>query len=160
MRIPATMAGPPAGHTHFWERAAANGITRGQFLTRSAGTLGALAGFSLLAPAVAGAKNAPSSPKPIPGGLHPADLGLPVPPFPEVIHVMAPGVLTPANSEPISITDFNGHIGYSIIDGAGTGTNTATGAKTRYTTNTDMRFMQGTYVGDDGRVRHGSFAFV
>jgi hypothetical protein len=160
MRIPAAVAGRPVGHAHFWERAAAHGITRGQFLHRSAGTLGALAGLSLLAPAVAAAKKAPSSPKPIPGGFTSADLGLPSPPFADVYHVLAPGVATPPDSEPITITDFSGHVGYSVIDGAGTGTNTATGATTRYTTNTDMRFMQGTYVGEDGRVRHGSFAFI
>ena len=30
----------------------------------------------------------------------------------------------------------------------------------RYTFDTDMRFMQGTYVGTDGRGRTGSFGFV
>jgi hypothetical protein len=152
------MASHHRGHPHFWDRAAASGITRGQFLTRSAGTVGALAGFSLLSPAGAWAKKGSSSPKPIPGGLHPADLGLPVPPFPEIIHVLAPGVLTDPRSDPSTITDFDGHVGYSIIDGAGTGTS-ATGTK-RYTTNTDMRFMQGVYVGEDGRVRHGTFGFI
>jgi hypothetical protein len=135
-------------------------VTRSTFLKHSAGTLGAVAGLSLLAPGVARAKKGTSNPKPIPGGLPLAALGLPVPPFPEIIHVLAPGVLTPENSEPSTITDFNGHIGYAIVDTAGTGTNTATGATTRYTSNVDMRFMQGVYVGEDGRVRHGSFAFV
>jgi hypothetical protein len=157
MLIPST-AGRPPGHTHFWERATASGFSRAQFLRRSAVTVGGLAGLSLLAPAAARA--AGSSPKPIPGGFGAADLGLPVPPFAPVYHVEAPGVITPENSEPITITDFDGQIGYAIIDGAGTGTNTVTGAKKRYTTNVDMRFMQGAYVGEDGRVRRGSFAFV
>jgi hypothetical protein len=61
---------------------------------------------------------------------------------------------------PITITDFEGQIGYAIIDGSGTGTNTVTGVKKCYTTNVDMRFMQGVYIGEDGRVRRGSFAFV
>jgi hypothetical protein len=158
MRIPAAAVSPARGHAHFWERAAAASVTRGQFLARTAGTVGALAGFGLLAPTGALAKKSSSSPKPIPFGLRPADLGLPVPPFPEIIHVLAPGVLTDPKSDPITITDFDGHIGYSIIDGAGTGT-TAAGTK-RYTTNTDMRFMQGAYVGEDGRVRHGTFGFI
>ena len=85
---------------------------------------------------------------------------MPVPPFPETIHVLAPGVGTPANSEPITITDFDGQIGYAIIDGSGTGTDTLTGVTTPYATNVDMRFMRRAYVGEDGRMRHGSFAFV
>jgi hypothetical protein len=158
MRIPSHVVARPVGHTHFWERAATHGITRGQFLTTTAGTVGAFAGLSLLAPGVARA--AAADPRPIPGGIPLGPLGLPTPPFPEIIHVLAPGVLTPENSEPSTITDFNGHLGYAIIDTAGTGTNTATGATTRYTSNVDMRFMQGVYVGEDGRIRHGSFAFV
>ena len=158
MRIPTTVANPPFGHSHFWERAAQHGVTRGTFLKRSALAAGTLAGFSMLRPGVARA--AGSDPKPIPGGFSNADLGVPSPPFAPIYHVLAPGIITPPNSEPITITDFNGHIGYSIIDGSGTGTNTSTGVQTRYTTNTDMRFMQGTYVGTDGRMRQGSFAFI
>jgi hypothetical protein len=152
------MVSPPGGHAHFWERAAAAGVTRSQFLARTAGTVGAIAGFGLLAPAGAWAKKTSSNPKPIPFGLHPAELGLPVPPFPEILHVLAPGVATDPKSDPITITDFSGNIGYSVIDGAGTGT-TAAGTK-RFSTNTDMRFMQGAYVGEDGRVRRGTFGFI
>jgi hypothetical protein len=107
---------------------------------------------------VANAANA--SPKPIPGGLHPADLGLAVPPFPEVIYIEAPGVLTLGDSEPMTITDFNGNIGYAIIDGAGTGRDTVTGATKHYSFNCDMRFMQGVYVAEDGRVRNRTFGFI
>jgi hypothetical protein len=157
MRIPSTAAGP-VGHAHFWDRAASHGITRGQFLTRSAGAVGAFAGLSMLAPGAARAAGA--DPNPIPGGFSSADFGLPSPPFPSFFHIEAPGIITPTTSEPITITDFNGQVGYSVIDGTGTGTNTGTGQTTRYSTNTDMRFMQGAYVGTDGRVRHGSFAFI
>jgi hypothetical protein len=157
MRLPTTAA-RSIGHAHFWHRAATRGITRSQFLTRTAGTVGALAGLGALAPGAARAQG--SAPKPIPGGIPLGPLGLPSPPFPEIIHTFVPGVLTPADSEPITITDFNGHVGYAVVDGAGTGTNTVTGATTRYTTEADMRFMQGVYVGEDGRVRRGSFAFI
>ena len=147
------------GQAHFWERAAARGVTRRGFLQRSAGVVGAAAGLGLLAPGVANAANA--SPKPIPGGLRLEDIGLPVPPFPEVIHVEAPGVLTLDDSEPITITDFNGNIGYAIIDGEGTGRNTVTGEPPkRYSFNCDMRFMQGVYVAEDGRMRRGTFGFI
>jgi hypothetical protein len=158
MRTPTTGVARPIGHAHFWDRAMASTYSRGQLLRRGAVAAGGLAGLSMLAPGVARAQGA--SPKPISGGLTNTDLGLPSPPFPKIIHVEAPGVFTPPNSELITITDFNGHVGYSIIDGAGTGTNTITGATKRYSTNTDMRFMQGVYVGEDGRVRHGSFALV
>lgn len=136
----------------------AHGITRGSFLTRTAGAVGVVAGMGALSPGAAWAAN--TSPKPIPGGLALADLGLPVPPFPEVIHVQAPGVLTLGDSEPITITDFNGNIGYAIVDGSGTGRNTLTGETKTYSFNVDMRFMQGAYVAEDGRVRHGTFGFV
>lgn len=158
MRIPsAPIRG--VGHDHFWARAGEHGITRGSFLTRSAGAVGAVAGLAALSPGAARAAT-DTRPKPIPGGAHLADLGLPVPPFPEVIHVEAPGVLTLEDSEPITITDFNGNIGYAVIDGAGTGKDTATGATKRYSFNVDMRFMQGAYVAMDGRVRRGTFGFV
>ena len=61
------------------------GVTRGGFLTRTAGAVGAVAGLGALRPGAAWA--ASTSPKPIPGGLHLADLGLPVPPFPEIVNV-------------------------------------------------------------------------
>ena len=74
---------------------------------------------------------------------------------------MAPGVAGfPIDDEPSTITDFNGVTAYAIIDGAGVGTDTATGATKRYTTNVDMRVMAGAYVGADGRHRHGTFGFV
>ena len=80
--------------------------------------------------------------------------------FPEIVHVEAPGVATLADSEPITITDFNGNIGYAVIDGSGTGRNTLTGETKTYSFNVDMRFMQGVYVAEDGRVRHATFGFV
>jgi hypothetical protein len=148
-----------AGHEHFWERAGERGVTRGGFLTKSAGAVGAAAGLAALSPGTAlGATD--TRPKPIPGGLHPADLGLPVPPFPEILHVEAPGVATLDDSEPITVTDFNGNIGYAVIDGSGTGRDTATGATKTYSFNVDMRFMKGASVAEDGRVRQGTFGFI
>src|SRR5215831_7842566 len=64
MRIPAELVSPARGHAHFWDRAAAAGVTRGQFLARTAGTVGAGAGFGLRAPAGAWAKKGSSNPKP------------------------------------------------------------------------------------------------
>ena len=158
MRFPSTLSrGVARGDV--WERAGEHGVTRGSFLTKTAGAVGAFAGLAALSPASARAAT-DARPKPIPGGLHPADLGLPVPPFPEIIHIQAPGVATLGDSEPITITDFNGNIGYAIVDGEGTGRDTATGATKRYSFNVDMRFMQGVYVAEDGRVRRATFGFV
>jgi hypothetical protein len=112
----------------------------------------------VLAPGLARASS--SGPRPIPGGFTNTDLGLPSPPYPPIVHVLAPDVFSPRNAEPITITDFHGDIGYSVIDGAGTGTDTATGYTKRYTTNTDMRFMRGAYIGEDGHLHRGAFAFV
>lgn len=145
MRIPADVAERAYGHAHFWERAHAHGITRGQFLTRSAGTFGALAGFSLLAPGLARA--AATDPKPIPGGIQPFGPGT------ELFHVFLPG---PGN-EPSTITDFNGHVGVAEITGFGT--KTSGGSTSRPFYDVDMRFMKGTYVGVDGRLHSGTFGF-
>jgi hypothetical protein len=133
-----------AGHEHFWERAGERGVTRGGFLTKSAGAVGAAAGLAALSPGTA---------------LGATDTR-PVPPFPEILHVEAPGVATLDDSEPITVTDFNGNIGYAVIDGSGTGRDTATGATKTYSFNVDMRFMKGAYVAEDGRVRQGTFGFI
>ena len=101
MIIP-SVAGRPLGHAHFWERATASGFSRAQFLRRSAAAVGGLAGLSLVAPAAARA--AGTGPKPIPGGFSAADAGLPSPPFAPFYHVEAPGVITPENSEPITVS--------------------------------------------------------
>jgi len=63
-------------------------------------------------------------------------------------------------SEPSSITDFNGMVGAALVASAGTGTNTTTGATEALVGDVDMRFMQGTFRGTDGRVHHGTFALV
>ena len=54
-----------------------------------------------------------------------------------------------------TITDFDGVIAAGEIQGRARGSDGS-----RYTFDTDMRFMQGTYVGTDGRRRTGSFGFV
>jgi hypothetical protein len=160
VRIPSTFVQTRAGHAHFWDRAAQHGITRGQFLTRAAVATGAAAALGTAWPKAAGAKPLHVPPLPIPGGFHPADFGAPVPPFPSIIHVLAPNYGSAPDDDPITVYNFKGEVGYSIIDGSGVGTDTETGEQTHYTTNTDMRFMQGKYVAADGRVRTGHFAFV
>jgi len=98
------------------------------------------------------------TPKAIPGGFTADQLcGLPAT---EIFHNFAPNVFDPPNTDRSGIFDFNGLIGYAVIDGTGTGRNTASGATTPLTFEVDLRFMQGVYVGEDGRHRHGTFCLI
>jgi hypothetical protein len=69
--------------------------------------------------------------------------------------VLFPGtpfhVMFPDSEEPSSITDFNGFVGATDIQGTGT---------SGLLFDLDMRFMKGVYVGMDGRVHRGTFGFV
>jgi len=124
-------------------------LSRRQVLVRGAVAAGGLAGFGLLEPAAALARGH-GTPNPIPGGLDESFSPVPSNPF---IHVLAPG-LGP-QLEMATITDFNGVIGASEIRGTARGSDGTT-----WDFDTDMRFMQGTYVDADGRVRKGSFGFI
>jgi len=137
------------GHPHFWDRA----MARRQFLTTAAGTLGLVLGSGMLgsglwSPRLARAAN-PADPKPIPGGIQPFGPGT------EVFHLFLPG----PDNEPSAITDFHGFVGIAHITGAGTRTNTKTGATSHVFFDNDMRFMKGPYIGVDGKQRNGTFVF-
>jgi hypothetical protein len=125
------------GHDHFWSRA----LSRRQFLGTTAGAVGALAASPLWMPTAAEASS--EDPVPIPGGFAPG------------LHAfVGPGV------EPSTIFDFRGVTGVATVQGTGTGWNTVTGAKTALLFDSDMRFMQGRYVGVDGRRHRCTFGFV
>jgi len=61
--------------------------------------------------------------------------------------------------DPSSITDFNGFVGVADVQGTGTATN-ADGSQEPLFFDTDMRFMDGQFVGVDGKVHQGVFGFV
>ena len=61
--------------------------------------------------------------------------------------------------DPSSIDDFNGFVGVAEVQGTGTATN-PDGSTETLLFDTDMRFMSGVYVGLDGAVHKGAFAFV
>jgi hypothetical protein len=61
--------------------------------------------------------------------------------------------------DPSSIWDFNGFVGVADVQGTGTGTN-PDGTTETLLFDTDMRFMSGVYVGQDGAVHKGAFGFV
>jgi hypothetical protein len=104
----------------------------------------------------AGAQAATAGPKPIPGGIDVGDGNL--------IHVYDYS----QGFEPATITDFRGFVGIHHLrgegtvtkggDGDGIATPAATGDRLSY--DTDMRFMQGTYVGEDGQEHEGTFGFI
>ena len=89
-------------------------------------------------------------PEPIPGGVSPFGILVhhyPLPP---------PGTPLASLTEPSEITDFNGFIGDTSIRGAGTGTGFAAPLAFR----SDVGFMKGEYIGEDGRHHHGTFGFI
>jgi hypothetical protein len=61
--------------------------------------------------------------------------------------------------DPSSITDFKGFVGAADVQGTGIGT-TRHGHSEPLLFDTDMRFMSGVYMGQDGRVHRGTFGFV
>ncbi len=61
--------------------------------------------------------------------------------------------------DPSTITDFKGFVGVADVQGSGTGIDRH-GRHRELLFDTDMRFMSGVYVGQDGRVHRGTFGFV
>ena len=127
-----------------------NRYSRGQFVRRSAVAVGGAAGVGLLNPAAAfgGKGKGGDDPQPIPGGFDATFTPVPSDPF---IHVLPPGI----GFEMSTITDFNGVVAASEIRGRAHGSD-----GTSYDFDTDMRFMQGLYIGADRRLRKGSFGFI
>ena len=111
-------------------------------------TIAGVVGVDLLQAAPAFSKSA-SAPKPIPGGfLVPSFATVPLDPD---VHVLPPAV----GFEMSTITDFNGTVAASEIQGTATGSDGS-----NWFFDTDMRFMDGEYVGEDGLHHHGTFGFV
>jgi hypothetical protein len=119
-------------------------LSRRQFM---GGAAGVLAGASVLRPGTAlAAKPRNATPKPIPGGLTFGGV---------TFHVLPFG----PDQEPSVITDFNGFVGVADVRGTGPATN-PDGSTETLLYDTDMRFMKGVYVGQDGAVHKGTFGFV
>ncbi len=128
-----------------------NGASRRNFLQQAAGAAGLALTSELWQLRLAEAKTATAEPKPIPGGATP--FGILVHHFPLPADSNTP--LTAIN-DPSEISDFNGFIADTMIRGGGTGT----GFSDTLAFRTDMGFMQGSYVGMDGRHHHGTFVFI
>lgn len=93
---------------------------------------------------------------PIPGGVAPFK------PFAIFIHhnPLSPAIPLADLNDPSQITDFHGVVGLTHIRGSGTGTNTDTGETMPLAYQADMGFSQGKFIGTDGRLHKGTFAFV
>ena len=143
------------------------GLSRRGFFGRAAATSGAvLLGSNLPAKVWAQDEGLPGLcdfPVPIPhvnvpppGGAHfyfPGPVsGAPAPTDPSGAH--------PEGRDPSVIFNFKGSVGVGDFNLSGTGTDLTTGQMARYTFHTDMRFMDGVFVGTDGVQRRGAFVFV
>ena len=121
--------------------------SRDQFVRRGALAVGGAAGLGLLHPAAAFARAA-GDPRPIPGGFD--DTFTPVPSNPVHPRAAAPG----------RVRDVDDHRLHRCCRRAGDPRSARGSDGSVYGFDTDMRFMQGTYVGLDGRLRKGSFGFI
>jgi len=127
------------------------------------GAAGTALGAGLLPPKVVYAQDdngdneraACVGPNPIPGG------GAPLKPLGIFVHhnPLNPAIPLANINDPSQITDFDGFVGLTNIHGAGTGTD-ATGATTQLGFRADMGFSKGKFIGTDGRLHKGTFAFV
>jgi hypothetical protein len=65
-----------------------------------------------------------------------------------------------AGHDPSIITDFSGVIGQADLILSGTGTDLTTGVSATYDFHTDMRFMDGVFVGLDNEQHRGTIGFI
>jgi hypothetical protein len=128
-------------HTHHHER---HRLSRRAFMGATAGVTGVALGAGVLGPGLAAA--ASTLPKPTTNvvSLGGVDFHL---------TFFGPGI------DPSSLTDFNGFVGVADVQGTGTAKN-GDGSTETLLFDTDMRFASGVYVGQDGAVHKGTFAFV
>ena len=158
-------------------------VSRRRFFGASAGAAGVVLGSGLWTPAQGDRsrdddagdhdERGPSCPAPDPIPF----VGIPPIPNPVIatctrFHGFFPGNVegTPAATDPTgphpggrdpsTIFNFDGVIGQADLTLTGTGTDTTTGQSAPYDFNADMRFMAGRFVGTDGRVHKGAFAFI
>jgi len=107
-----------------------------------------MAGLGLVDPSSVLGWASTAAPRPIPGGL---SLENGFVPSGADFHFLFPGI----RFEMSTITDFAGIVGGSETRGTARGSD-----DTAYSFDCDMRFMQGLYVGLDGRRHVGSFGFI
>ena len=122
-------------------------FSRRRFIRGAGAVIGTAVGTSLLLPRAILAGPPPnSSPKPTTNSFTLEG---------KTFHIdgFGPGL------DPSAITDFNGFVGVADVQGTGTGTY-ADGSSETLLFDTDMRFMKGEYVGEDGVRHRGAFVLV
>ncbi len=129
--------------------ARAANVSRRNFLTTSAGAAGLA--FWLPEAARAGQGEGKSvAPKPIPGGVSP--LGIFIHHFPAQLTAQPLAAL----NEPSQINDFKGFVGLTRLRGAGMSPQFA--GTLAY--QSDMGFMKGVFIAEDGNLHQGVFGFI
>ena len=122
--------------------------------------LGLLGGAAVAAPFVGGIGSAAAAedrrPKPIPGGIVVGGVGFHIS---GNDHQTAGDPSTPV-LECSTITDFDGVLASWHHQGTGTGHDLTTGQEIPLAFDTDMRFMQGRYIAEDGNTYEDTFGFV
>jgi len=136
-------------HSHPAGRGRA-GVSRRNFLTGAAGA----AGLAFWLPEVAEARGQGEgksvAPRPIPGGVSP--LGIFIHHFPAQLTAAPLATL----NEPSQITDFKGFVGLTRLRGAGTSPQYP--GTLAY--QSDMGFMKGQFIAEDGNLHQGVFGFI
>jgi len=126
-------------------------VSRRDILLKSAGAFGLLLGAELIPGC--GSAGDPTA-KDIAARSSPLDddgSGTPVP----ILQVSGIAL----GSEVSAISNFDGLVGAASVDGTGVG-HSPGGSDEQLLFDTDMRFMQGTFVGTDGNRHQGTFGFV
>ncbi len=134
-------SGPPPPvrqHSHRFSRRA--------LLGGAAGVVGGVTASSLWATRAEASRRSNSAPKPTTNVININGLDF-------AVTFFGPGM------DPSTITDFNGFVGVAQVQGAGVATYPDDSVE-QLLYDTDMRFMSGVYVGQDGAVYKGTFGFV
>jgi hypothetical protein len=132
--------------SHHLRHAVRRALTRRAFIGSMAAVTGAAAGAGLIPVLARAAK--PSNAAPVPTSNTIVIGGLTF-----SLTFFGDGI------DPSSINDFNGFVGVADVQGTGIATN-PDGSTETLLFDTDMRFMNGVYVGADGAVHKGAFGFV
>jgi hypothetical protein len=136
-------------------------VSRRDILLKSAGAFGLLLGAELI-PGCGTTPSGDARANDIASGSLALDRDsvgtpVPVPANPDAggthIYFIGPG------AEPSAISNFDGLVGGAVVDGTGVG-HSPGGRDEQLLFDTDMRFMQGTFVGTDGNRHEGTFGFV
>jgi hypothetical protein len=99
----------------------------------------------------------PGEPRPIPTILPGEVLD---PSLHHDFHVTLPELEPTGFNDPSTMTDFQGVAGAAHVTGTGTAIDPSTGVSTRLNFDADMRIMQGSFVGKDGKLHSGTFGFI